>query len=298
MYMDDLTLNREYKSSIFAILFGSEEYKQNILDLYNALADTNYTNLDDLVYTTLEDAIYISVKNDVSFLIDGNMALFEHQSTYNPNMPLRGLIYFSHLYQSYIEKCEDSIFGSKLIKIPTPQYYVFYNGERKLADKKLLKLSDAFLHEDKSKGFEWTATILNINLGHNKNFMDKCHILWEYSTFIYLARKYSKEFNDVNVGVQKAIDECISKNILKEFLLEKQSEVIAMCLFKFDKEKYENTLKNEAKEEGIKEGIKEGEFKALIGLIKKGFLTLQQAAEQLGMSVEKFEKEAKSLALL
>lgn len=74
------------------------------------------------------------------------MALFEHQSTYNPNMPLRGLIYFSHLYQSYIEKCEDSIFGSKLIKIPTPQYYVFYNGERKFGDKKLLKLSDAFLH--------------------------------------------------------------------------------------------------------------------------------------------------------
>ena len=102
--MEDLKVNREYKSSIFAILFGSEEYKQNILDLYNALADTNYTNLDDLVYTTLEDAIYISVKNDVSFLIDGNMALFEHQSTYNPNMPLRGLIYFSHLYHSYIEK--------------------------------------------------------------------------------------------------------------------------------------------------------------------------------------------------
>ena len=86
--MEDLKVNREYKSSIFAILFGSEEYKQNILDLYNALADTNYTNLDDLTYTTLEDAIYISVKNDVSFLIDGKLDLFEHQSTYNPNMPL------------------------------------------------------------------------------------------------------------------------------------------------------------------------------------------------------------------
>ena len=127
--MDEEKVNREYKSSIFAILFGSEEYKQNLLDLYNALVGKNYTNLDDMSYTTLEDAIYISVKNDVSFLIDGNMALFEHQSTYNPNMPLRGLIYYSHLYQSYIEKCEDSIFGSKLIKIPTPQYIVFYNGE-------------------------------------------------------------------------------------------------------------------------------------------------------------------------
>jgi predicted HTH domain antitoxin len=289
--MEDLKVNREYKSSIFAILFGSEEYKQNILDLYNALADTNHTNLDELEYTTLEDAIYISVKNDVSFLIDGNMALFEHQSTYNPNMPLRGLIYFSHLYQSYIEKCEDSIYGSKLIKIPTPQYYVFYNGEdRKVADKKVLKLSDAFLHEDKSNGFEWTATMLNINIGHNKKFLEKCHILWEYSTFIHLARTYSEELNDVNAGVQKAIDECISKNILKDFLIEKQSEVIAMCLFKFDKEKYEDTLK--------REGERKGEFKALIELVKKGLLSLQQASDQMGMSLEKFEKEAKNLALL
>ena len=297
--MEDLKVNREYKSSIFAILFGSEEYKQNILDLYNALADTNYTNLDDLTYTTLEDAIYISVKNDVSFLIDGNMALYEHQSTYNPNMPLRGLIYFSHLYQSYIEKCKDSIFGSKLIKIPTPQYFVFYNGEdRKVADKKILKLSDAFIHEDKSKGFEWTATMLNINIGHNTAFMDKCHILWEYSIFIHLARNYSEELNDVNAGVQKAIEECISKNILKNFLIEKQAEVIAMCLFKFDKEKYEYTLKNEGIEEGKKEGKKEGKIETLLSLVKDGLLTLQQAAERMGMSLEKFEKEAKNLALL
>ena len=293
--MEDVTVNREYKSSIFAILFGSEEYKQNILDLYNALADKNYTNLDDLTYTTLEDAIYISVKNDVSFLIDGNMALFEHQSTYNPNMPLRGLIYFSHLYQSYIEKCKDSIFGSKLIKIPTPQYIVFYNGEdRKVADRKLLKLSDAFINEDKTKGFEWTATMLNINIGHNKKFMEKCHIIWEYSTFIHLARKYTKELDNANAGVQKAIDECIDKNILKDFLKEKQSEVIAMCLFKFDKEKYEYTLRNEGKEEGIKEG----EFKTLINLVKDKILSLQQAAARIGMSVENFEKEAKTLALL
>ena len=137
-----------------------------------------------------------------------------------------------------------------------------------------MKLSDAFIHEDKSKGFEWTAIMLNINIGHNKTFFDKCHILWEYSTFIHLARKYSEQLKDVNVGVGKAIEECISKNILKNFLIEKQSEVIAMCLFKFDKEKYEYTLRNE----GIEEGERRGEFKALIELVKKGLLSLQQAS--------------------
>ena len=150
------------------------------------------------------------------------------------------------------------------------------------------------MHEDKTKGFKWTATMLTINIGHNKKFLEKCHILWEYSTFIHLARTYSEELKDVNAGVQKAIDECVSKNILKDFLIEKQSEVIAMCLFKFDKEKYEDTLKREAKNEGKIEG----KIEALLSLVKKGLLTIQQAAEQMGMSVEKLEKEAKNLALL
>ena len=125
--MKKIKVNREYKSSIFISLFGAEKNKSNLLQLYNALAKTNYTDVNDLTLTTLDDALYMDVKNDVSFLIDSRMNLYEHQSTFNPNMPLRGLIYFAHLYQSYIEKNGVSIFGSTLIKIPTPQYVIFYN---------------------------------------------------------------------------------------------------------------------------------------------------------------------------
>ena len=296
--MEEIKVNREYKSSIFISLFGSENNKKNLLDLYNALANTNYTNVDDLTLTTIDDVLYMDVKNDVSFIIDNEMNLYEHQSTFNPNMPLRGLIYFSHLYQSYIEKNGVSIFGSSLIKIPTPQYVVFYNGIRKkVADKTFLKLSDAFINKEKAKGFEWTATMLNINIGHNRQLFDKCKILWEYSMFISEARKYIKEKKEIVAGIKKAVEECIKNNILKEFLKEKESEVIAMCLFKFDKEKYENTIRLEGERKGEKRGEKKGKIEALIGLVKDKIISLQDAASRMGMTVEKFEKEARNLAL-
>jgi predicted HTH domain antitoxin len=139
--------------------------------------------------------------------------------------------------------------------------------------------------------------MLNINIGHNKQLFDKCKILWEYSMFISETRKYIKEKKEIVAGVKKAVEECIKKNILKEFLKEKESEVIAMCLFKFDKEKYENTIRLEGEKKGEKKGKKEGKIEALIGLVKDKIISLQEAASRMGMTVEKFEKEARNLAL-
>ena len=293
--MGNPLINREYKSSLFIKLFGTEEYKQNMLDLYNALANTNYASKDDLTFTTLDDAVYISVKNDVSFLIGNNMSLFEHQSTFNPNMPLRGFIYFAHLYQSFVEKCETSIYGATLIKIPTPQYIVLYNGtDKKFGDKITLKLSEAFINEDNSKGFEWTATVINVNIGHNKEIFDKCRVLWEYSMFIDLSRKYIDELDNVNDGVAKAVDECIEKGILKNYLTDKKAEVIAMCLFEFDQEKYERTVKNEGLIEGRIEGREEGIKKTIeilysIGVSKNTIIEkLQEKYELTLPETEKY----------
>jgi predicted HTH domain antitoxin len=115
--------------------------------------------------------------------------------------------------------------------------------------------------------------------------------------FISETRKYIKEKKEIVAGVKKAVEECIKKNILKEFLKEKESEVIAMCLFKFDKEKYENTIRLEGEKKGEKKGKKEGKIEALIGLVKDKIISLQEAASRMGMTVEKFEKEARNLAL-
>ena len=126
---EQVSVNRKYKDRVFCMLFGNEENKKNILSLYNALNNTNYTNETDIEITTIEDAVYIKMKNDVSFLVDSYLSLWEQQSTFNPNMPIRGLMYYGNLYNSYIEEHSLNIYGSTLVKLPTPQYIVFYNGQ-------------------------------------------------------------------------------------------------------------------------------------------------------------------------
>ena len=179
-----VTINRENKSTLFCFIFGSEENKKYLLSLYNAVNDTTYTSIEDIEINTIKDIIYIRVKNDISFILDADMSLYEHQSTYNPNMPLRGMMYFSTLYAQFLSEHNKKIYNKTLVKIPTPRYIVFYNGDDSYPDKLELKLSDAFERPDHSGRFEWTATMLNINKGHNEKIMNKCQALLQYSEFI------------------------------------------------------------------------------------------------------------------
>ncbi len=96
-----LTANRKYKNTVFRMLFSD---KVNLLSLYNAINDSNYTDPNQLEIVTLENAVYMGMKNDLSFLIDTSLFLYEHQSTYNPNMPLRDLFYISSEYQKLVDK--------------------------------------------------------------------------------------------------------------------------------------------------------------------------------------------------
>ena len=150
-------INREYKVTVFSKLFGED--KENALSLYNAVNNSNYTNVDDLIFTTLDDVVYMKMKNDVSFLFDKTLSLYEHQSTYNPNMPLRGFLYFADLYRQLI-KNNEQIYSKNIVKIPTPKYIVFYNGSMKDMPEsvKELHLSDAFDMPVEQGKFEWTAT--------------------------------------------------------------------------------------------------------------------------------------------
>ena len=221
-------MRREYKDSVFRYLFGRYENKENLLSLYNALNGTDYKNKDDLRINTIDGILSLGVHNDVSFILDSQMMLYEHQSTYCQNMPLRGLVYFTILYYKEIFN-EKSIYNSKRLMIPTPRYVVFYNGQDKdLPDKVVQKLSDSFENPKDSDGFEWTATILNINYGHNKEILLKCRVLEEYSLFVQCVRKHFANEKDKDIAIQKAIDECINNNILRDFLTKCKAEVIGM----------------------------------------------------------------------
>lgn len=228
--------NRKYKDTVFQRAFVK---KKDLLDLYNAVNGTDYQNEEELVINTLQDAVYMYMKNDVSFIVDCRMNLYEHQSTVNPNMPLRGLLYFSKLYETYVELHEIDVYSSTLQKLPTPRYIVFYNGMKEEVDKRVFRLSEAF--ENGEGCLECEATVLNINYGHNHELLEKC----------------------------KRLEECIAKGILKDILEKQKAEVVSLVLTTFNRELYERNLKKDAHEAGYSEGKNAGAQEHLEFQVKK-----------------------------
>lgn len=260
-------INRKYKDRLFGLRFGTEEYKEDILSLYNALNRTNYDNTGDITITTIDDVIYIGMKNDISLLLDGNMSLWEQQSSVNPNMPLRGFLYFGNLYDQYVKKNKLNIYGKKLQKLPTPQYIVFYNGEEEYAAVQNLKLSDSFIHKTMDGGFEWTATVYNLNRGKNEELLAQCRPLYEYMEFVNRIRDNKKNGMMIETAVTAAVDSCIADNIMRAFLTKHKAEVMSVCITEFDEKAYTEGIREEGREEGRREGLNQG-LEALVCSLK------------------------------
>lgn len=217
----DIRGNRNHKDALFRMVFSK---KEDLLDLYNAVRGTAYQNVEDLEVNTLENVLYMAMKNDISFMIDCTMNLYEHQSSYNPNMPLRGLMYFVQLYSKYADQRKLNLYSTTIQKIPTPQFVVFYNGMKEEPDRQILKLSDAFQTEGGC--IECEATMLNINLGRNMELMEKCRRLEEYATFVSKVRKYTQSGElELGEAIRQAMDECIEKGILSDILTNQRAEV-------------------------------------------------------------------------
>ena len=287
----DYKANHQYKDSLFRFIFGREENKQNLLDLYNALNNSNYKNIDDLQINTLDNVIYMSMKNDVSFMLDSQMVLLEHQSTFNPNMPLRGFLYFARLYESLIsvKMNRKTIYWPKLVKIPTPHFIVLYNGEDKdLGDSITLKLSDAFEYPDKINSYEWTATMINVNYGRNKELLVKCKKLKDYSYFVDTVRKFSKIF-EFSKAVDKAVDKCIKEGALADILQKFRAEVKSMLLTEFDEEREWKLIAEGFRELGFDEGVEEGKKGIIKNMLSNGF-TKETIIKSTGITEEDFDK--------
>ena len=135
-------IQRNVKDRLFRFLF--EEDREALLQLYNALNGTDYREASQLEIVTIDSAVYVVMKNDLAFVLSGTLNMYEHQSTYSPNLPVRFLIYLAQEYQMVIERAQESIYGTGLIALPTPKCVVFYNGQRDVPERQTLKLSDAF----------------------------------------------------------------------------------------------------------------------------------------------------------
>ena len=230
---------RTYKDSLFRMIF---QEKKELLSLYNAINGTQYDNPDELIIITLEDVIYIGWKNDVAFLIQNVLNLYEHQSTWNPNMPLRGFFYISSIYQRYIRENHLDLYSSALLKLPTPRYVVFYNGTREEPDRTELRLSDSFMKKDNNPSIECTALVLNISYGHNQELMAACRKLYEYSYFVEKVREFLRNGLTRDAAIDLAAEHCIETDILKNFLIRHRAEVKQVILTEYDEKIHEKSL--------------------------------------------------------
>ncbi|MCM1088514.1 MAG: Rpn family recombination-promoting nuclease/putative transposase [Muribaculaceae bacterium] len=301
-------VHRKVKDRLFRFLF--EKDRKALLQLYNALNGTDYADTSQLQVVTIESAVYIVMKNDLAFVVSGVLNLYEHQSTYNPNMPVRFLIYLVQEYQKVIEEAEESLYGEKRISLPTPQCIVFYNGEKEMPEEQVLRLSEAFENKGQEADVELKVRMLNINYGHNAELMQKCQVLDEYAQFVEISRAYAAKGGKMKDALEQAIDYCIENGILEEFLRKYRAEVVGMLLEEFDAKKYERSMKEagreEGREEGRKQGIEEGRkegqeqgqqsgdaqrlIKSVEELMKNLQTDLPRACGLIGVTVDEYER--------
>ena len=300
--------NKHYRDRLFKAVFGrdTEQSKKWRLDLYNALNGTHYSDPDALEVNTIENVIYMTMKNDISFLVDSQMTLYEQQSTFHPNMPIRGLFYFSQLYQMYIEKNNKNILVTRLIKIPEPCFIVFYNGSRKTPETFKLRLSDAFERRETKtntfskrndaslKDFEWTATVININPGHNSALQKKCKSLYDYVRYVGRISENKKKGLSTKEAVDDAVNWAIKEKLLDGFFKINRAEVSAMCLTEYDEEATNRAFREDGYLDGVEDGKQEKAVEDAKNFLKKG-ITSEVISECIGLPIETVQQLAEEL---
>lgn len=282
--------NRKVRDTVFCHYMSTEPH---LLELFNALKGTSYTDSDNININTLEGSFYSNLKNDISFLLDGIIiVLIEHQTTINPNMPLRFLSYLDELYRRLTSSQSAKIYGSVLIKVPAPEFYVFYDGDDISFDHKLLKLSDAF--ETPSENLELIAHVYNLADGKSQKLKKKCQSLLEYSIFSNRYKFYRKQNLSIDEAVHKSVHYCLEHDVMTEYLKNHQEEVIDMFGFEWNEQEAREALLKAGEARGEARGEAKGSFNATINNIKNLMKTTNWSAEAamkaLGIAPSEYKK--------
>ena len=277
-------INTKYKDRLFSFIFGRPERKEWTLSLYNAVNGSSHTDPEEIEIVTMEDILYMGMKNDMSFLITDTANMYEQQSTYNPNMPVRKLMYAARFYDRYIHVNRLNIYSTKQIRLPVPKLVTFYNGMEEREDD-ILELKDAFLTEDgkpaeTESDIQVRVRMININYGKNKELMGACRPLSEYAWFIAEIRRNNQGM-DIETAVDSALEAMPEEFGLKKFLVANKAEVKQMCITEYNEA--------ETMEQFREEGREEGEILRLIKMVYKKMLkgrTNEEIAEEVEESIE------------
>ncbi len=240
--------NEKYKDTVFRLLYSDPT---RALSLYNSINGTDYDDPSMLEFNTIENAIFMNMKNDLSFTIASQLNLYEHQSSSYVNIPLRDLLYISDILQKMIWK--KSLYSSKRVKIPTPNFIVFYNGIEKRSEVEIVCLSDSYAVPMEHPALELKVKVLNINPGMNEDIKDKCPSLRDYMLYVERVRKYA-ETMELGKAVEMAVNECIADGIMPEFLTDQKALVTKLSIYEYDEEREMKLIRKDEREIGIELG--------------------------------------------
>ena len=270
-------VNREHKDRLFCFIFGRAENRAWTLTLYNAVNGTSYTDPEDIEITTMEDVIYMGMKNDVSFLVSDEINLYEHQSSYNPNMPVRQLMYLGRQYDRYIRDTKQNIYGSKQMTLPVPKLVTFYNGTSDVTDR-VLRLSDSFPagSDPGEADVDVRVHMYNIRPRYRSPLLEASKPLAEYAWFIDRIRE-NRRTMDLTQAINSAIKEMPESFGIRKFLVGHRSEVSSMLLTEYD----EAETMEMFREEGLKQGHSDAVRENLQSLMQTLHLTFEQAMDAL-----------------
>ena len=296
------TINRKYKDSVFRILFSDED---KLIELYNALFDTNYGPEANIEIVTLEDVVFRVLKNDVAFVMeDSFIVLAEHQSTICNNMPLRDLIYMSTMLQRMINT--DELYRKKLLKIPRPTFIVFYDGKEDFPEYQEMKLSDAFLGSENDEiSLQLTVRVYNINSDKNNEILKKCETLKQYSLFVERVRALQDKGQLSASRITELISGCIDSGILPDFLRKYGTEMVEMLFRELTREEDMEISRLDGYDDGLEEGLRKGRAEGeatglekgraaaileLAKVMKSNGRPITQIAADTGLTVEEIDR--------
>ena len=295
------TTNNQFSDRLFGFIFGSEAHRDWTLSLYNAVNRTHYTDPSVIEFTTIRETLYLGMHNDVSFLISVLMNLWEQQSSYNPNMPLRLLQYAGNMYEQYIAANRKNKYGRKLIPLPVPKLVVFYNGPDDRPEEEDMYLSDAFPPQLRAESdIQVHVRMINVNRGKNAAMMTACKPLAEYSWIVDTIRRYQRELMDgmdrktaLEIAIDRTIDEIPEDFMTKSFLEAHRAEVKGMLLTEYNEAQAMELFR----EEGRAEGREKERERIATDMIREGDLSASFIARISRLSEEAVQKLANALGV-
>jgi hypothetical protein len=274
MGLSFLSEPREFKDGMFRVLFNDEE---KALELYSAISGKTFCTGAKIALMSLDEVLLSKVRNDLAFTVNGKLiVMIEHQSTLNPNMPLRSLQYIFLFFQLFYSP-GNALYKEKLIKLPKPEFYVLYNGTKPYPASGLLKLSDSFegREDGEAPGLELIVNVVNVNYDANMDVLEKSAELKGYALFVDRVRRYIANGEKTKPAIKLAVDECLREGVLADFFKRYKDEVDSMFSLVYD----ENIAKAVAREEGWEDGLEQGREQGTIQLIERMLLKGRHAED-------------------